>query len=62
MSTKPEKVHASDCQCCKCGDQAVAFWPCVDPDIPSRPYCRPCLDDAKNKLTAKLYKEGFFGA
>lgn len=40
-------TKASDCKCVKCARQAVAFWPCVDPDIPSRPYCRKCLDSAK---------------
>lgn len=48
--TNPKKgpVMASDCQCCVCGKQAVAFWPVnIGPDIPSRPYCRKCLDAAK---------------
>lgn len=45
---------ASDCKCCKCGAQAVAFWPCIDPDIPSYPYCRKCLDKAKWELIIKL--------
>ena len=30
--------------------RAVAFWPCIDPDIPSHPYCRKCLDKAKAEL------------
>jgi len=35
---------ASDYKCCKCKKrQAVAFWPCIDPDIPSHPYCQVCL-------------------
>jgi hypothetical protein len=33
---------ASECKCCECGQQAVAFWPVIDPDIPSHPYCRKC--------------------
>lgn len=32
-----KQVKASYCKCCECGAQAVAFWPCIDPDIPSHP-------------------------
>ena len=45
------KTYAKDCKCIECGKQAVAFYPVVDPDIPSYPYCCKCLDKAKNKLT-----------
>jgi hypothetical protein len=47
-------MKASDCQCCVCGRQAVAFWPVLDPDIPSHPYCRECLDKAKMELMIRL--------
>lgn len=48
-------MKAKDCQCCVCGKQAVAFWPVfVDPDIPSYPYCRECLDKEKRELMIKL--------
>jgi hypothetical protein len=47
-------VKASDCKCCECGEPAVAFWPVIDPDIPSYPYCRKCLDKAKAKLMMEL--------
>lgn len=47
-------MKASECKCCVCGKQAVAFWPVVDPDIPSHPYCRKCLDEEKMKLMIKL--------
>ena len=40
-------MKASECKCCECGKQAVAFWPNIDPDIPSYPYCRKCLDKIK---------------
>lgn len=43
-------IKASACKCCVCGKQAVAFWPCIDPDIPSHPYCQKCLDKAKQQL------------
>jgi len=37
------KIRSGD-KCCKCKKrQAVAFWPCIDPDIPSHPYCQVCL-------------------
>ena len=47
-------MKASECNCCKCGKQAVAFWPVCDPDIPSYPYCRECLDKEKMELMIKL--------
>ena len=47
-------MKASDCKCCICGKQAVAFWPVIDPDIPSHPYCRKCLDKEKMKMIMKV--------
>jgi len=47
-------MKAKDCKCIKCGKAAVAFWPVVDPDIPSFAYCRECLDKARMKLLIKL--------
>lgn len=49
-------MKASDCKCIICGKQAVAFWPVIDPDIPSHPYCRKCLD--KEKLEAMMAQFG----
>ena len=49
------KVKATECKCCKCGKQAVAFWPFIDPDIPSLPYCRKCLDHEKLKALINIY-------
>lgn len=46
--------QAKDYKCSECGEQAVAFWPCVDPDIKSYPWCRKCLDKEKNKLLIKI--------
>ena len=48
-------MNASECRCCKCGAQAVAFWPCIDPDIPQHPYCRKCLDREKLKAMIAIY-------
>lgn len=36
-------IKASDCKCIECGKPAVAFWPCIDMDIPKHPYCATCL-------------------
>ena len=47
-------MKASDCKCIICGKQAVAFWPVFDPDIPSHPYCRECLDKAEMKMILEL--------
>ena len=48
-------MKASECKCVNCGKQAVAFWPVIDPDIPSHPYCRACLDKEKSELLFKLF-------
>lgn len=49
-------IEAKDCKCVECGKQAVAFWPLIDPDIPSQPYCRKCLD--KNKAEVLIHAFG----
>ena len=49
-------IKASDCTCITCEKQAVAFWPVIDPDIPQNPYCRKHLDEAKNRVMAKIFK------
>lgn len=48
------KKYAKDQRCCVCGKQAVAFWPVFEPDIPSYPYCRECLDKEKMELLKRL--------
>lgn len=48
-------MKASERKCCVCGKQAVAFYPCIDPDIPSHPYCQECLDNAKLELAVALW-------
>ena len=49
--------YAKDYKCCKCEtEQAVAFFPICDPDIPSYPYCKKCLDKVKIKLLIELNK------
>ena len=49
-------TQAKDCKCCECGQQAVAFWPVIDPEIPAFPYCRKCLDEAKTKMIVEILK------
>ena len=48
------KQYAKDKKCIDCNEQAVAFWPMCDPDIPFYSYCRKCLDKRKNDLMMKL--------
>lgn len=43
-------IQASECKCCVCGKQAYAFWPVIDPDIPSHPYCEKCLHEQQMKV------------
>ena len=47
-------MKATDCKCIECGQQAVAFWPVIDPDIPGNPYCRECLDDMKTRMIIEI--------
>jgi len=56
MKKNNKLVEASECKCCMCGEQAVAFWPVIDPDILSEPYCRECLDKAKMEAMINLQK------
>jgi len=47
--------YAKDFKCSKCKKkQAVAFWPIVDPDIEPMPWCRACLDKAKESVINSL--------
>lgn len=50
-------MKASECKCCVCGKQAVAFYPCVDPDIPSHPYCADCLHDAMIDMAKAVWSD-----
>lgn len=53
--TKP--MEAKDCKCCECGKPAVAFYPCIDPDIPSHPYCPDCLYKAMVSMAEAVWKD-----
>ena len=50
-------MEASECKCCVCGKQAVAFYPCIDPDIPSYPYCADCLEKAMIETAKNLWPD-----
>ena len=50
-------MEAKDCKCSECGKQAVAFYPCVDPDIPSYPYCADCLEKAMTEMAEAVWKD-----
>lgn len=50
-------IKASDCKCCECGKQAVTFYPVVDPDIPSYPYCPACLEKAMIEMAKAVWKD-----
>ncbi len=39
--------YARDYQCSDCPEQAEVFWPIVDPDIESFPFCRECVETQK---------------
>ena len=48
-------MDAKDYKCCQCKKaQAVVFFPCIDPDIPSHPYCKACADKASMELLIRL--------
>ena len=49
-------LKAEDCNCVICGKKAVCFYPVIDPDIPSEPYCRRCVDKIKIRLLEKILK------
>ena len=50
-------MEAKDSKCCVCGKQAVAFYPCVDPDIPSYPYCADHLEEAMIDMAKAIWKD-----
>lgn len=49
--TKPKKIKDV---CRRCGQPAVAYWPVIDIDIESHPYCRECLDREKVQMMIEL--------
>lgn len=50
-------MKAKDDKCSVCGRQAVAYYPCIDPDIPSYPYCADHLYDAMVETAKAVWKD-----
>ena len=50
-------MKAKDDKCCVCGKQAVAYYPVVDPDIPSHPYCAEHLEKAMIGMAKTVFKD-----
>lgn len=53
--SKDGKVFAEDYYCVGCYSlgrevRAEVFWPAMDPDVRSFPYCRSCVDYQEMKL------------
>lgn len=48
-------MDAKDDKCCKCGKPAVAYYPCIDPDIPSHPYCPDHLEEAMTGVAKAVW-------
>ena len=51
-----QSIKASDLKCSDCKNQAEVFFPVFDPDIPSYPYCRECVEKRRIKLIIDLSK------
>lgn len=54
--SEDKMVYAKDYKCCVCGKQAEVFWPVMDPDIPSHPYCKECVKEEQMKLLIEFHK------
>ena len=50
-------MKAKDCKCCICNKQAVAFYPLVDIDIPSYPYCADHLEEVMIDMAKAVWKD-----
>ena len=50
-------MEEKNCKCCMCDKQAVAFYPVVDPDIPSNPYCADHLEEAMIDVAKAVWKD-----
>ncbi len=43
-------------KCIKCGDKATVYFPVVDIDIKSDPYCDKCVEEERLKLMIAIYE------
>ena len=50
-------MEANNDKCCVCKKQAVAYYPCIDPDIPSYPYCADHLEEAMIEMAKAIWKD-----
>ena len=50
-------MKAKDDKCCVCGKRAVAYYPHIDPDIPSHPYCAEHLEKAMIGMAKTVFKD-----
>lgn len=50
-------MEAKNDKRCVCGEQAVAMFPLVDPDIPSYPYCAEHLEEAMIDMAKVVWKD-----
>lgn len=50
-------MEAKNDRCCVCGKQEVSYFPCVDPDIPSYPYCADHLEKAMINMAKAVWKD-----
>lgn len=48
--------QAKDCKCTDCDKPAIVFYPMINIDIPSYPYCKKCLGRVKLKMLNELHK------
>ncbi len=48
-------MKANECKCCKCGKQAYAFWPMIDPDIPSYAFCKTHLREIQMGILIDVF-------
>lgn len=51
-------IYAKDFKCSYegCDKQSSVFFPCIDPDIPSHPYCREHADKLQMELLIEFSK------
>lgn len=54
-------INTFECKC-SCGAQAVCFWPCIDPDIKSYPYCDQCYTEAIDNYTEAIALDTLYGS
>lgn len=55
INSETETIHAVDFRCTSCSAVAQFFWPfSTERNCTPLPYCKPCLDFQKEKLSKSL--------